>query len=260
VAVAERQMDRARWRFLHNFVHLLEPAMAVLGIAWMVLLVIEFTRGLSPVLALVNRVIWVVFVADFIAELLVAPKKLLYLKRHWIVAISLAVPAVRVLRFARVARAGRALRGVRLVRVIGSLNRAMSALRTTMRRRGFGYVSALTLVTMLGGAAAMYQFENGVPDPAGIHDFGTAVWWTAMIMTTLGSAYWPETAEGRVLCVLLALYSFAVFGYVTATLSTFFIDQDANRNDAAIAGQSAVNALAAEVARLRDAIERQRGA
>jgi len=39
-----------------------------------------------------------------------------------------------------------------------------------------------------------------------------------MIITTLGSAYWPETAEGRMLCVLLALYSFTVFGYVTAAL------------------------------------------
>jgi voltage-gated potassium channel len=60
-----------------------------------------------------------------------------------------------------------------------------------------------------------------------------------------------------VLCVVLALYSFAVFGYVTAMLSTFFIDRDADRSDAAIAGQSAVNALAAEVARLRDVIERR---
>jgi hypothetical protein len=33
-------------------------------------------------------------------------KKLSYLKRHWLVVISVAVPAVRVLRFARLARGG----------------------------------------------------------------------------------------------------------------------------------------------------------
>jgi len=68
-----------------------------------------------------------------------------------------------------------------------------------------------------------------VPDPAGIHDYGTALWWTAMLMTTMGSAYWPQTGEGRILCVLLALYAFAVFGYVTATLATFFVSRDMAR-------------------------------
>ncbi len=40
-----------------------------------------------------------------------------------------------------------------------------------------------------------------------------------MIMTTMGS--WPQTPEGRVLCLLLAVYAFAVFGYVTAMLAAF---------------------------------------
>ncbi len=29
----------------------------------------------------------------------------------------------------------------------------------------------------------------------------------------LGSEYWPQTVEGRVLCLLLAFYAFGVFGY-----------------------------------------------
>ena len=32
-----------------------------------------------------------------------------------------------------------------------------------------------------------------------------------MLLTSLGSKYWPRTAEGRVLCFILALYGFAVF-------------------------------------------------
>jgi voltage-gated potassium channel len=72
-----------------------------------------------------------------------------------------------------------------------------------------------------------------------------------MIMTTMGSTYWPQTLEGRVLCLLLALYAFAVFGYVTATLASYFIDRDADRPDAAIAGQRVIEDLRAEVAALR---------
>jgi len=39
-----------------------------------------------------------------------------------------------------------------------------------------------------------------------------------MVMTTMGSDYFPRTTQGRVLC-----FAHAVFGYVTATLATFFV-------------------------------------
>jgi voltage-gated potassium channel len=71
-----------------------------------------------------------------------------------------------------------------------------------------------------------------------------------MIMTTIGSDYFPKTAEGRVLCFLLALYAFAVSGYVTATLATFFVGQDAESNDAELAGAKSIKALQAEITAL----------
>ena len=58
--------------------------------------------------------------------------------------------------------------------------------------------------------------EDAVPDPQGIHDYGAAVWWTAMLMTTLGPTSWPVTVGGRVLCFFLGLYAFTIFGYVAA--------------------------------------------
>lgn len=230
----EPRLQRARWRMLANVIRLFEPLMAVLGLVWLLLLVLEFADRLPSGAAGVGRAIWIVFVLDFAAELLIAPNRTRYLRRQWLVALSLALPAVRIvraMRIARVARVARAVRGVRLMRTLTSINRAMTSVRRTMRRRGAGYVAALTLVVTVGGAAAMYAFERDVPDPTGIHDFGTALWWTAMIMTTMGSAYWPQTAEGRTLCVLLALYAFAMFGYVTATLATLFVSRDAERRE-----------------------------
>ena len=235
--------------------------MAMLGMVWLLLLVIQLTRGTtSGALAAASTAIWIVFLADFAAEFVIAPDKRLYLRRHWLVLLSLALPPFRLARAIRVARIARISRfspaGVRLLRTLTSLNRAMVSLRATMRRRGFAYVSALTLLVTFGGAAAMYTFENGVPDAGGIHDYGTALWWTAMIMTTMGSAYWPETPEGGILCVILALYAFAVFGYVTATLATFFVTRDAERTDAPLAGQASIDALRAQVAALSDAVSK----
>jgi voltage-gated potassium channel len=128
----------------------------------------------------------------------------------------------------------------------------MGALAASLERRGFTYVAALTLLVTCAGAAGMYAFENDLPD--GLNSYGEALWWTAMIMTTLGSQYWPQTLEGRILCVALALYAFGIFGYVTATLATFFVGRDAETAEAGIAGVGSITALQSEIAALREEI------
>ena len=136
-----------------------------------------------------------------------------------------------------------------------SLNRGMQPLGATMRRRGFDHVVALSLLMTLTGAAGMYAFEPYAPDGKGLPDYGTALWWTTMLMTTMGSAYWLQTAEGRVLCLVLALYACPIFGYVTATLATFFIGRDADHHEAELAGACSIEALRAETAALRRDIQ-----
>lgn len=203
--------------------------MLVLSAIWSFLLVIEFTRGLSPWLHTLNDVIWIAFVAQFALEFIVAPEKRTYLRKHWLTAVSLALPALRLLRlarFARAARIARSIRGVRLARLIGAINRGMRGLTRGFRRRGFGYVSILTVMVAVIGAAGMYQFEGGSSAGAGFDGYGAALWWTAMLLTTMGSEYWPQSGEGRILCLLLAVYAFAVFGYVTAAIAAYFVGTD----------------------------------
>ena len=229
--------------------------MAVLGVLWIVLLSIDMVRGLHGRLAVFSEMIWITFGIDFVLELLIAPNKLVYLKRHWPVAVSLAVPALRIVRFARVAHLARATGTIRFGHSLAALNRGLAALGATLRRRGFGYVSILSLLVVFAGAAGIYNFENSVADPQGIHDYGTAVWWTAMLMTTLGPTSWPVTVPGRVLCFFLGLYTFTVFGYVTATLATFFIDRDADRPDAAVAGERSIDAPHARLNALQQLLD-----
>lgn len=231
----------------------LERPMQVLGFIWLALLIVELTSGLSPLLAGISTAIWIVFIVDFVIRLALAPEKWAYLRSNWLGALSLLVPALRVfrvLRAVRVLRAARAVRGARLVRVVASLNRGMTSLSASMGRRGLGYVVVLTVLVTLGGAAGMYAFENGAPG-GGLPNYGTALWWTAMVMTTLGSEYWPKSTEGRMLCFLLAVYAFAVWGYITASLATFFVGRDADDDQAEIAGRKSFDALRAEIAALR---------
>jgi len=155
----------------------------------------------------------------------------------------------------RVLQTTRAVRGLRLLRVLTRTNRSMRSLTANFARRGFGYVMMTTAIITLVGAAGMYAFEQEAPNLPGFDSYGTALWWTAMLMTTMGSDYFPQTPEGRVLCFLLALYAFAVFGYVTATLATFFIGQDADDDEAEIVGAKSIDALRNEIVALRDEIQ-----
>ena len=117
---------------------------------------------------------------------------------------------------------------MRLARLLGAMNRSMRTLGLVFRRRGIGYLALLTALVALTGAAGMYRFELEVPGGPGFADYGTALWWTAMLLTTMGSDYWPRTPEGRLLCLLIAVYAFAVFGYVTAAIAVYFVGQDEN--------------------------------
>ena len=225
----DQKIQSQRASLLRRLELRLDKPLALLGVAWLVLLVIELTRGLGPLLTDIGLAIWIIFLIDFGLKLVIAPAKLRYLRRNWLTAVSLAVPALRAVRALRFLRAARAVRGLRLLRLLSSWNRGMRALSTTMRRRGFGYVMLLTVLVLLSGAAGMYAFERGAAGPRGIDDYGTALWWTAMILTTMGSEYWPRTAEGRLLCLFLAIYGFTIFGYVTATLASLFLAHDATR-------------------------------
>ncbi|MFP5261574.1 MAG: ion transporter [Blastocatellia bacterium] len=213
--------------------------------------------GISRQLEVGGTAIWIVFIIDFAVKFTLVPHKLTYLKQNWLTAITLLVPALRVFRIVRVARLlrfARAARGLRLVRVITSLNCGMKVLGATMQQRAFGYVVALTLLVTLAGAAGMYAFENETPG-GGLNSYSTALWWTAMIMTAMGREYWAWTAAGRVLCVALALYAFAVFGYVTATLASFFIGRDAENQEAELAGARSIEELRDEIISLRNDIQ-----
>lgn len=253
-APIQQALKKEKRTLLRRVERWLETPMVVLGFVWLALLAIELTRGLTPALETFGTAIWIIFIADFALRVGLAPAKLDYVRRNWLTAISLLVPALRVFRFVRIVRLlrfGRAVRGLRLLRVVTSLNRGMLALGQAMGRRGFGYATALTIIVVFGGAAGMFAFENNNADGRGLHDYPSALWWTAMMITTVGSEYWPQTVEGRVLCLLLALYAFAVFGYVAATLSTFFIERDAANDDAEIAGAKSIEDLRQEIIALR---------
>lgn len=230
----------------------LEAPMVVLSFVWLALFVAEMVAGLGPVLSTTVTVIWALFIADFSFRLWLADDRIHYLRRNWLTALSLAVPALRMFRALRAFALLRSVRGVRVVRAAGSLNRALRALGRTFRRRAFGYVVAATAVIILVAAAVMLAFEGR---STGFETYGDTLWWAAMMVLSVGSDVWPESLEGRLVGFLLSLYGFTILGYLAATLTSFFLDRDAHDQESELAGSSELQMLRTEVKALREAVE-----
>ena len=126
-----------------------------------------------------------------------------------------------------------------------------------MQRRGAGYVGALTIVVVLAGAAGMLVFEGRGAEGGAFSGFDEALWWTAMLITTLGSDYWPQTTEGRVLTLLLSIYAVGIFGFLAASLTSYFVGKESS-DVTNVKDTEALIALRREIASLRDEIARSR--
>lgn len=265
-------IEHQRWELLAEIDELIDKPLIFLSFIWLLLLIVEFTVGLSEFLLKVSFVIWGLFAADFVLGFTLAPVKRLYFRRNWITAVSLVLPAFRFVRaFSALSslRLVRATRSVVFLGLLTSASRGIRAVKRTFARRKFGYVVALTVLVMLIGAAGMTFFESpssireanatdeqGAVD--GIESYSEGIWWTTAVMT-MGFAHSPQTAEGRILAFLLAIYALGVFGYITGTIATHFLAQDAatdshpaESHQTAEAGLTeAVATLQAEVRALR---------
>lgn len=219
----QENLTRERWSLLINVKNTLSPLMDVLAFIWLGLTIYELSVGLSPTLETIVTIIWSIFGIYFLMELFLAPVKKVYLKHNWLTAISLILPAFRVFRFLRVFRYLRTIRSLSLVKILSSINRGMRTLSKTLARRVFIYVISLTIMVVFSGAAGIMNFESEVSDY--FQGFGSALWWSSMMVTTMGSDYFPKSPEGRTLAFVLAVYGFAVFGYVAATIASFLISR-----------------------------------
>lgn len=264
------ELRQKRWDLLEKINRITDKPLIILSFVWLSLLIIDFTRGLNELLKVINYIIWIFFILDFLIEIIIAPRKWQYLRQNWLTAGSLVLPALRMFRvihIVRFLRAMHAARTISLLRLITVLNRSMGAVSYVLGRHGIGYLLTITAIITFASAAAMARFESPgalreagfvkvAEAGAGLHSYGDALWWTAMIMTTMGSEYWPKTTEGRLLGWLLALYAFAIFGYITATIASYFIGQDRENQlpGKGHNGADSIRALQEEISALRNQV------
>ena len=155
-------------------------------------------------------VIWVVFVVDYVVSLWLADDRWRWFKHNLFTLLTIALPMLRPLRL------------LRLLTVLHVLNRTSGmAVRGRITVYAVGAVGMLMYV----GALAVYSVERGASGST-ITDFGTALWWVFVTVTTVGYGdFSPVTFQGKIIAVVLMFTGIALIGIVTATLASWIVDQ-----------------------------------
>ena len=97
-------LTRERYELLQRLDDWLETPMLVLAFVWLVLLVLELVQGENPLFYSLGMIIWAIFILDFGVAMVLAPDRRYYLKRNWLTAVSLVIPALRIFRIFRAFR------------------------------------------------------------------------------------------------------------------------------------------------------------
>ncbi|MGK8503434.1 ion channel [Nocardia asiatica] len=235
---------RASWE-RKTGIPMMALALAFLGVyAWQVL-----DTGASPRLdawlTRVDVVIWAVFALDFVVRLWLSGNRWRFLRTHPVDLLIVVLPPLRPLRLLRAA-----------MLVIGTLNR-----NTTTRARLAVFVGASSILLLLLCSLAFFDAEYGAADSK-IHNFGDALWWSMVSVTTVGYGdVYPVTTEGRLISLILMTLGIGLISFAIGTTTSWVLDQlktveanveSADREIAELVAE--IRALRAEVAAMHSGV------
>lgn len=131
----------------------------------------------------------------------------------------------------------RALRLVRLVRLGRAVVIAAEVLcraKSVLTHRGLHFV-LLAVVLLIFVSAALEKSYEATAKASNIHNYADSLWWAVVTVTTVGYGdKFPVTAAGRGVAVVLMLTGIGLVGVITATLASYFIQQEKDENLVAI--------------------------
>lgn len=194
----------------------LDLPMAALGIVFGLLVlaetVVEPRGNVGVAFQVTTWVLVAVFVGEFGLRLYVAPSRVAFLRRNWLQLVFLVLPFLRILRALPGLRAlGRARAG----RILSSAVRATRTAGRSFRGR-IAWLSTVTLIVILASSQLLYEYSD-------VDSYTEALYLAAMAAIT-GE---PTTLSGfaRVMDVVLAAFSVAVFATLAGTVGAFLLER-----------------------------------
>jgi len=228
--LARRDPDE-RERGIELLAARLDRPMSVLGVLFLLVVLgqnVATGPGVQRAFTVVGWVLWVVFVAEFLLRLWLAPSRTRFLRHNWWQVAFLLLPMLRFLRglaLLRLVRAGRVLRVVRAGGVVSSAVRSSRSAGRILGSR-IGWVAAVSAIVVLGSSQLLFTLDYYASYGDALH--------AAALATIAGEPLGLDGGLVRLLDLALLTYSVAVFAALAGTLGAYFFDaQQVERSRAA---------------------------
>ena len=233
---AQTDIER-RQAMLDRIERMTELPLMILAFAMVPLLAAPLFWDLSPsseaVAFALDMLIWALFATDLAVKVAVAPRRVKYVREHWLEVMVVLIPFARPLRILRIIVYGsRAYRGaVRLVHV------------------DFLVVYAIGLVLLI--TTFVMSAERG--HNSELDSFPDALWWSIATVTTVGYGdVVPVTQVGRAFAYVLMIGGIGLFGALTANFASILVRREDTRSAAIASLVEEVRSMREELTRLRE--------
>jgi voltage-gated potassium channel len=201
-------MDQARWEKIMQWPLLVASVLFLISYSWRVLADLDGPRDAVSAAVLLSA--WLVFAADYLVNLYLAPERGRWFLTHPFDLLVVFLPSLRPLRL------------LRLVTKLPTFQRSPG--QAVRSRVGLYLVGASGLLIWMGSLAVL-DAERSAPG-ANITTLNDSIWWAFVTVATVGYGdYFPVTGVGRLVAVGLMLGGVTLVGVITATLASWIIER-----------------------------------
>ncbi len=224
---ASSQLPKKKHRnYLLGFMNFVVLVLSVLLIVWISIDTFKRVNFLENH-AYMTFQFWVciVFIIDFFVELGYAPDKWKFVRRRFVFLI-LSIPYLNIINQMDIKLSADALYFVRfipLARGALALSIVISYLSSNAVTSLFMSYMAIMILVGYFCSLIFYQREAGV-NPE-VNSYWTALWWSAMNMSTVGCNISPVTVSGKIVAVVLPVAGMIIFPLFTVYLTDFVTRQ-----------------------------------
>lgn len=191
----------------------------------------NFDSNTIEIFNIIDKIIWGIFVIDYLVRFLISPSKIEFIKNNKIDLISIipfnslfkSLRIFKVFRLMKVSKMSKLLKVVKFFKFSTLIFKFKARAEKFLKTNNFNYVIYITVITILLGAIGLSICEN--------KSLRDSLWWSFVTTTTVGYGdISPSTNLGRIIASILMIVGIGFVGMLTGTIATFFLNNVVKEN------------------------------